>query len=371
MLRSGETPTLGAAVLRLLYLVIVGSLLGLVLGWIASRLTRLIDDGPIELIISFLVPYLSYLAGEAVHASGVFAVVACGLYIARQNARIHSPAVRLQVNSVWEALTFLLNGIVFLLIGLQMPFVLAAIDGDYSHGTLIGYGLAFAGILIALRLLWTFPAAWLAFQLNRRFRHFDEPMPPLRGIFVIGWTGMRGVVALAAALSLPEMLAPGRPFAARNLIVFLSFAVILVTLVVQGLTLPPLIRALDLARPGEGRDEELRARRATIESALSFLERNPPDPADKVYSELHGDLVHRYRHRLIAVDSHAKDTVEHSSFETGTYARLRDLATRVVQEERRALVALRDGNQISDDTLRTVERDLDLAEARVQPGESR
>jgi hypothetical protein len=136
--------------------------------------------------------------------------------------------------------------------------------------------------------------------------------------------------------------------------------------VVQGLTLPPLIRALDLARPDEGRDEELRARRATIESALSFLEKNPPDPADEIFSELHADLVHRYRHRLTAVQTHAKDSAEHPSFETGTYVRLRDLATRVVQEERRALVALRDGNKISDDTLRTVERDLDLAEARVQ-----
>src|ERR1700733_8654940 len=154
----------------------------------------------------------------------------------------------------WEALVFMLNGLVFVLIGLQLPYVLAGIHGRYGTGTLIFYGAVFSAVLILLRMIWVFPAVKIASFVERRWLgHTDEEELKPREVFVVGWTGMRGVLALAAAISVPETFWDGRPFEARNLIVFLAFCVIFVTLVLQGLTLPALIRGLGLsgARGGE------------------------------------------------------------------------------------------------------------------------
>src|SRR3989454_6737866 len=165
----------------------------------------------------------------------------------------------MQAWAVWDALTFVLNGLVCVLIGLQMPFVLAGIH-DYSFGQLVKYGALFSVIVIVLRLMWMYPGAYFSNVIRRRLLHQDVRMPSGRQIFVVGWTGMRGVVALAAAIALPETLADGSPFPQHNLIVFLTFSVILVTLVVQGLTLPSLIRALGLAGPKGQESEEEEAR---------------------------------------------------------------------------------------------------------------
>jgi CPA1 family monovalent cation:H+ antiporter len=154
--------------------------------------------------------------------------------------------VRIQAWAVWDSLTFVLNGLVFVLIGLQLHFVLAGIR-EYSFPQLLKYGALFSALVIVLRMIWMFPGAYIAHVIRRRVLHQKVQMPLARQIFVVGWTGMRGVVALAAAISLPEVLADGSPFPQRNLILFLTFSVILVTLVLQGLTLPPLIRALGLA----------------------------------------------------------------------------------------------------------------------------
>jgi len=133
---SGQTPTLGAGLLRLAYLTIAGLALGLLVGVVVARIHKLIDDGPIEITLTLLVPYVAYLAAGAIHASGVLAVVACGLYLSRQSSQFFSPNVRMQAWAVWDALTFVLNGLVFVLIGLQLPFVLAGIH-DYSFGQLV------------------------------------------------------------------------------------------------------------------------------------------------------------------------------------------------------------------------------------------
>src|SRR6266478_2116833 len=231
---SGQTPTVGAGLLRLAHLTIVGLALGLLVGVVVARIHKLIDDGPIEITLTLLVPYVAYLAAEAIHASGVLAVVACGLYMSRQSSQFFSPNVRMQALAVWDALTFVLNGLVFVLIGLQLPFLLAGIH-DYGFKQLMLYGALFSVIVIVLRLIWMFPGAYLANVIRWRFLHQDVRMPSGRQILVVGWTGMRGVVALAAAIALPETVADGSPFPQRNLIVFLTFSVILVTLVLQGL----------------------------------------------------------------------------------------------------------------------------------------
>ncbi len=232
LLVAGHVPTVSEGVLRLCYLTAAGIAVGLLIGEIVHLVEHRVDDAPIEIALSILTPYVAYLVADFIHASGVLAVVACGLYLSRKSSHFFSPTVRLQAWAVWESLTFILNGLVFVLIGLQLPYVMGAIR-DHHPGTLILYGLAFSGLLILLRLMWMFPGAYLANVIRRRFLHQPEQLPPARHIFIVGWTGMRGVVSLAAAIALPQTLANGVPFAQRNMIVFLTFSVILVTLVLR------------------------------------------------------------------------------------------------------------------------------------------
>src|ERR1700677_3407558 len=268
----GESPTVASGVMRLVYLVVGGLGIGLLIVVIVGWMEKFVDDGPVELVVSLVVPYAAYLAGERAHASGVLAVVACGIYMSRKSATFFSATARLQVNGAWEALVFMLNGLVFVLIGLQLPYVLAGIHGKYGTGTLIFYGAVFSAVLIALRMIWVFPAVKIASYVERRWLgHKDEVEVKPREIFVVGWTGMRGVLALAAAISVPEVLWNGQPFEARNLIVFLAFCVILVTLVLQGLTLPALIRGLGLSGRTGMEPEEREARRIVLKAAIRHL----------------------------------------------------------------------------------------------------
>lgn len=359
---KGETPTVASGLLRLLWLVAGGLGVGVLLAIVTAWIEQWVNDGPIEVLISLIVPYVAYLLGEEVRASGVLSVVACGLYLSRKSVHFFLPEVRIQVMSVWSGLNFALNGIVFVLIGLQLPYVLAGIHG-YGRGTLILYGLVFSAVLIVLRLVWVYPAQWFTFWVQRRLLRQRVQRPSGRGIFVVGWTGMRGVVALAAAISLPEQLADGRPFEQRNLILFLTFCVILVTLVVQGLTLPAVIRGLGLAGAGgDGGAEETRARRKVLEAAVDHLEHGRAAATGEL---THGydDLLHRYRHRLAALDG-ARQQDREDGLDASTYRRLREIAGEAVQVERQAMIDLRDEGQIGDDVLRRLQRELDLTETR-------
>jgi CPA1 family monovalent cation:H+ antiporter len=362
IIMRGQTPTVGGGLLRLIYLIVGGVGIGLLIGVVVGWLEKYVDDGPVEIVISLIVPYAAYLAGEHVHASGILAVVACGLYLSRKSATFFSPGVRIQVNGVWDALTFMLNGMVFVLIGLQLPYVLAGIRGSYGMITLLEYGALFSVVLIFLRLVWVFPAVKMASQLRRWTGHAEKPHGR-RDVFVIGWTGMRGVIALAAAISVPEMLGDGREFGPRNLIVFLAFSVILVTLVVQGLTLPTLIRVLGLAGVTGMSGEEREARQIALEEAISYLEEGRKRRGDGFFHAF-DDLLDRYQHRLAQVKTgHNEDSDGHHA---GTYMQVVELAEGAVQAERRAMIRLRDEGRISDDVLRTIERELDLEESRYQ-----
>ncbi|MGI8770035.1 MAG: Na+/H+ antiporter [Acidobacteriaceae bacterium] len=356
LLLRGKAPSVGEGLLRLAWLAAGGLGIGLALGMVVAWFERLLDDGPIEILISLVVPYAAYLTGEAAHASGVLAAVACGLYVGRRSPTIYSPTVRIQLTAVWQAMTFALNGLVFVLIGLQLPYVLGGIKG-YGRWTLLLYAIVFSAVLIALRLLWTFPGAWVGYWIRTHVLRQQESPPAARSLFVVGWTGMRGVVALAAAFSLPYTLADGRPFAQRNLIVFLTFSVILVTLVLQGSTLPALIRALGLAGKGGLANEEQEARRIAIEEGLAQL-RAGRERATGDAAHTYDDLIHQYQHRLAAVNG-AGDLAAGE-----TYRRLRGISRDAAQTERNTLIRLRDEGQISDEVLRAVERDLDLTESR-------
>ena len=357
LLEQGDLPTVQEGAFRLVYLIVGGLGIGLLIGILVSFLERFIDNGPVELVLSLIVPYAAYLTGEEAHASGVLAVVAAGLYLSRQSPRIFSPGVRIQVMGAWQAMTFVLNGIVFLLIGLQMPYVLAGIKWGFSKTILVEYGAIFSAMLIALRLIWVTPAIKFSnWMLALRYPE-DERVTP-RESFVIGWTGMRGVISLAAALSVPEVI-NGRDFAQRNLLVFLTFSVILVTLVLQGLTLPTVIRALGLAGEKGVEPEERYARAQAIKSAIAYLEEGRRTAADGL-EHAYDDLIDRYEHRLAEVT----DDEGREASKAEVYQALSREARAAVQVERQTIIQLRDEGLISDDVLRKLERGLDLEETK-------
>ncbi len=357
LLERGDLPTVEEGTVRLIYLIAGGLGIGLLIGVIVAAFERYIDNGPVELVLSLIIPYAAYLAGEEAKASGVLAVVACGLYLSRQSARIFSPGVRIQIWSVWEAMTFVLNGVVFLLIGLQMPYVLAGIHGGYSMRTLIAYGVVFSVMLIVLRMVWVAPAVKFA-NFVARLKGRKEQIGR-RETFVIGWTGMRGVIALAAAVSIPEVI-NGKPFEVRNLIVFLTFSVILVTLVLQGLTLPSVIRAVGLCGKTGMEPEERYARQVALKEALGYLEDGKREKGE-AYAHAYDDLIDRYEHRIAAVSG---EDAEHAASKVEVYQELVHAARGAVQAERLAILRLRDEGFISDDVQRKMERELDLEESK-------
>lgn len=350
-------PTISEGMLTFVWLTVGGVALGLAVGWIVDLIEQRIDDGPIEITLSILVPYAAYLAANAVHASGVLAVVACGLFLRRRSARFFSPAVRIQAWSVWGSLTFILNGLVFVLIGLQLPVIRTSIRG-YSLSSLLVDGAIFSAFLILLRLAWVFPGATIAFLVRIRIAHQKERLPNVRQMFIVGWTGMRGVLSLAAALALPATLADGTPFPQRNLIAFLTFCVIVVTLVLQGVTLPPLIRALGLAGAAGASCEELDARRIVVEAAVSHLENaKSRDAAESAV--VYDDLVSHYRHRLASLLS-----CEEPPEEVPGHRRYIDLSLEALRVERETAIGLRNEGRINDEVLRRIEHELDLTESR-------
>jgi Na+/H+ antiporter len=361
MVVEGRTPTIGQGIARLAYLTSAGLALGYIVARIAEWFEHQIDDGPIEIVLSILIPYATYLAAEEIHASGVLAVVACGLYMSHKSSHFFSPNVRMQIWAVWDAFTFILNGLVFVLIGLQLPFVLAGIR-EYSLGQLILYGALFSTVVILLRLIWMFPGVKIANLIRRKLLHQDVAVPSARQVFVVGWTGMRGVVALAAAISLPEKLANGADFPRRNLIIFLTFSVILVTLVLQGLTLPPLIRALGLAGTTGRNKEEDDARRQMIAAALAQL-RAEQERDGEQFHDVYEEIEERYRHRLGALQKTERDSDSNES--TAHVSRYKELLRQLMRIERHTAVSLRNQGRLNDEVLRRIEHELDLGEMRL------
>jgi len=358
LLLEGHTPTVGSALVQLLWLIVGGVGLGLSLGKVFQFCERWIEEGPLEMVVSLIVPYVAYLTAEQLHCSGVICVVTCGLFLSRRSATYLTPPARLQILASWQALDFVLNGLVFLLIGLQLPYILPGIRG-YGPGKLALDGLLFSLVLIGLRLLWVFPGAGVSLFFRRRILHQHVPAPTAKGIFVIGWTGMRGVVSLAAALSLPYTLSNGEPFTQRNLILFLTFSIIFVTLVLQGLSLPPIIRALGLTGSHEEEHEELTARRILLQRVLVSLREQLATASEEEHHDIE-DMIHIYEHRLEAT----RDPAVEQSPAAPRHVRRGQLRLEALALERSALLDLRDRGLVSDDVLRRLEYEIDLSETR-------
>ena len=330
-----------------------GILIGLVVGWLAVWIRTRITDTPVEITISLITPYAAYLPAEALGVSGVLAAVASGLFIGRRSSQIMGSEARLAGRAVWESLVFLLTGVVFLSIGFQI----ASISRQMDRQTLLQ--LAAVGILVSVALI-AVRALWVIVMNLRELLSDDRRRTRLRESVVLSWAGMRGVVSLAAALALPVSL-PGNTLPARDAIIVITFTVILVTLVGQGLTLPLVIRALGLGSDDDEGHEESHARQELIEQALQRIdELEKKWPTHKpLIDQIRTSYQHRAEHEEQLHEAPGNEAeqelVEH-----------RQIRSDVIDAQRDALRAMRDRGAIDDDVLRNIERDLDLEEIRME-----
>ncbi len=339
-----------------------GNVVGLAVGWLAEQFHKRVDDARIEITVSLLTPFVAYLAGERLGVSGVLAVVTTGFYLGMRMPELLTFRTRLQSGPVWETLEFLLNGFVFILIGLQLPDVLGNLSGhSVSVQKLVWYALLISLAVIVVRVLWVFPATYLPRLLFKWIRRRD-PYPSWRHVTIVAWTGMRGVVSLAAALAVPLSLNNGSPFPGRELILFLTFVVIVATLVVQGLSLPLLIRWLgieaDHSMENEERDARLKANRAALAKLAEIAEHDPAK----------ADALQRLR---VEYEDHIRQLEGAEPQSAGTPLRLfsseyERLSAEALRVERLSIIQLRDQDVINDEVLRRIQRDIDLAEARLQ-----
>jgi len=316
--------------------------------------TRL-EDLPVELTVSLLTPYAAYLPAELLGASGVLATVTAGLYLGRRASRIMGSDVRLAGRAFWEMLIFLLNGIVFLLIGFQI----AALTQVMNAGVLlrlVTVGLAVSVALIAVRALWIGGiAVWQRLGSKR------SAALSAGEVVVLSWAGMRGVVSLAAALAMPLALPTGSPLPAREAVIVITFTVILVTLVGQGVTLPLVIRVVQLERDTGARAEEQRARRELVDEAVRRIDelyRQWPGHRP-LLDQLRATYLHRAEHfgqfDDVPESAAEQELVEH-----------RQIRRSVIDAQREAVLQMRDWGAIDDDVLRNIERELDLEEVRME-----
>ena len=252
------TFSLAVASRQLAWASVGGLLIGLLVGALMLWLRRQMSDPPVQVTLSLLTPFAAYLPAEAVEASGVLAVVTAGVFISRYSSRFFSAEVRTLGVSFWRVVEFLLNGLAFILVGLQLRKVYFQL-GDYPTGELLKDMGAIVLTIIVIRLLWVFSAAYLPLYFIPRLRRRNS-YPPWQQVALIGWAGIRGVDSLATALAVPLVVSAGTPFPSRPLVIFLSFGVILSTLILQGLSLPLLIRWLKLRDDGQDENEEMKGR---------------------------------------------------------------------------------------------------------------
>jgi Na+/H+ antiporter len=352
--------SLGRATAQFFYVGIGGIAVGLLVGWLSARITKPIDDPPIEITLSLLTPFAAYLPAEQMHVSGVLAVVTAGLYYGWHVPELTSSRTRLEAGPVWEMVEFLLNGFIFLLIGLQVPRVVHRL-ADRSIVQLVWYAVAISLAVILIRMLWVFPAAYLPRLIFKTLRKRD-PYPAWQHVTIIGWTGMRGVVSLAAALALPLTIENEKAFPGRDLILFLTFVVILVTLVVQGLTLPPIIHWLGVEDDGAAEKEELEARLKANQAALNRL--NEISDSQQLNRNMVNRLRVEYEDRIrqLEISERAPNHTQRGLFSS----EYDQLAHEALATERRMIIQLRNERVINDEVLRRIQRDIDLAEARLR-----
>jgi monovalent cation/hydrogen antiporter len=343
--------------------IICGEILwGIGVGWLMLRLRRWVHDPRIEIMLSLLTPFVAYWPPQHLGGSGVLATVTAGLYISWNGLRLISPETRLQGIFFWDFLIYLTEGFVFLITGLQARTLIAGIHGDSLTELALSAALVCAVVIVA-RFVWMYPATYLPRWLIPAIAR-DDPSPPWQWPFALAFTGVRGIVSLAAALAIPLTTDNGDLFPNRDEILFLTFSVILVTLVGQGLLLPTVIRTLGLANAGgrerrAARVEELAARRQAIEAAIQRLDELA------VQRRLADDIVQPLRARLLDRLSR----VEHRNAAEGEHGRLVDLRDELefslIAAERQRVNDLYKAGKLKDEARRRIERELDLRDAQL------
>jgi monovalent cation/hydrogen antiporter len=354
-----------------------GIAIGLLVGVVVVRVHRITHSIPVvSNTVSLLTPFASYLLADLLWASGVLAVVATGIFAARTVPAVLGAETRLQIFATWQVVTFMLESLVFILVGLELPYVTRALD-RFPMSTLLWEAAVVSLCVILVRLVWAVPSSYVFRTLGRWIRRSKEPLPPLRVVLFVGWAGLRGADSLVLALSLPLQTASGARFPARDQIVFITFCVIFITLVVQGPTLAPFARRLGTAADEEEEGaEEAHARLAVAEAGLRTLE----DPA--IATSPHPEVIRylRQRHRQRArrwaareagpqhvepagaANDHFVPAPSHRAAEIDDrraveYRRVR---TAMLKAEQAAVLDLRDRGIIDDDVMRRIQRDLDL-----------
>ena len=327
----------------------VGVLIGLLVAWLILRAVRWTNDALAEALLTLAGPYVAWVVAESLHVSAVLACVAGGVYLQQHLSTAVGPASRLQTRTIWDLVVFLLNAVIFLLLGAELVTLLATVPHG-SLGGIVGSGVIVTVVAILVRLLWVPLVTFLARISSEQRRR--APHPPWKPLVLVSWTSMRGVVTLATALSLPRLMASGAPLPYRTEMILIAMCVIVLTLLVQGLSLTPIVRALhfapEQAHHAEERLARLEAARRGAEALEDLSHENWVDPRD--VQELRREL----RERLRMSEEHG-----------GSYAGRRRLRLGMINAERRMLVRLRNEDAISDEVLRALEYELDLEAVRA------
>ncbi len=351
--------SLGASVLRLLWVGAGGVVVGWMTGFLAFWLLKKLEETRAQILLSLITAFGAYVFGELLQVSGVIATVTAGLYFGRHLPGQSTPQTRVEGKANWDFVVFVINAFVFTMIGLQLRSVMSHLS-DYSRVDLLLYAAVVNAAVIIVRFAWVFPATYVPRWIFPSLRRTD-PAPPWQVLVVLGWTAMRGIVSLAAAMALPETLPSGEPFPHRHLLIFITYTVILVTLILPSLTLPSLLRRLGIKNDDENRREEIRSRISIMESAIEMLSQGGDGPR---YSRDHVEqLRQRYARRLKILQSNMADQAFSPINDEDQQRRrlLRDL----IRSERSALERQRAEGLMHDEVFHAIANELDLEELRL------
>ncbi len=347
--------------LNFLMIAVAGIIVGLVIGYGMYLVhKKIVCDPVIEVTFTLLTPFASYLLAEQFHFSGVLAVVTTGLYLSFRSGEIFSHQSRIMAYSFWQVLTYILNGLIFVLIGLQLRSVMNGIS-DYSTSALLLYGIVTSIVVIIVRFIWVIPAAYLPRMLSKRIREKD-PLDP-KQLFIFGWAGMRGVVSMAAALAIPLVLPDSTAFPHRDLVIYLTFCVILTTLLLLGLPLPWLVRRIGI-KPHSFAAEEYEVRSKLVSNTITHIEENLSLIQDELLHNIKSKYEVKYN-RLQKTDLPANYFGKGQMLEGNIFNEFTQLQLDLIAIERNTMQQMHRSGNASEEILRKIERELDLEESRL------